>query len=64
VPQTFSSSLIPSDFAQRRARSIADARAHVLQERATTASGLTAPWVERSWQRCLQLGLEPGQRVQ
>lgn len=29
-----------------------------------SAAGLTAPWVERSWQRCLQLGLQPNQRVQ
>jgi len=64
VSPPFSSSLMPTEFAQHRARSIAAARQQVLQERTATASGLTAPWVERSWQRCLQLGLEPGQRVQ
>lgn len=64
MPQTASSSLIASEFAQQRARAIAAARQQVLQEYTTTTTGLTAPWVERSWQRCLQLGLKPEQRVQ
>ncbi|MDD5029562.1 MAG: helix-turn-helix domain-containing protein [Rhodoferax sp.] len=47
-----------------RASAIAQARQLVLLQRAPSATGLTTPWVERSWQRCLQLGLEPGQPVQ
>jgi len=56
--------MVTSEFTPQRDRAIAAARQCVLQERALTASGLAAPWIERSWQRCLQLGLEPGQRVQ
>lgn len=43
---------------------IARARELVLQQHAASTTGLTTPWVERSWQRCLALGLEPGQAVQ
>lgn len=52
----------PAD-AQRSA-SIARARQLVLQERTAAGAGLTAPWVERSWQRCLALGLQPQQPAQ
>lgn len=47
-----------------RDATIARARQLVLQERTLTNTGLTAAWVERSWQRCLQLGLQPQQPVQ
>ncbi|OQW89842.1 MAG: histidine kinase [Rhodoferax ferrireducens] len=52
------------DLALRRNSAIAQARRVVLQEGGAGANGLTAPWVERSWQRCLQLGLQPQQPVQ
>ena len=48
----------------RRSDAIARARQQVLQERSSLVCGLTAPWVDRSWQRCLQLGMEPTQPVQ
>ena len=34
-----------------------------MQDRGTLPAGWIAPWVERSWQRCLHLGLEPQQSV-
>jgi transcriptional regulator of acetoin/glycerol metabolism len=34
-----------------------------MRERVTLPGGWIAPWVERSWQRCLHLGLEPQQSV-
>lgn len=48
----------------RRSEAIAHARQLVLHDRTTVACGLAAPWVDRSWQRCLQLGMEPTQPVQ
>lgn len=42
-----------------RLAAIAQARLAVLHERAALPPGWVAPWVERSWQRCLQLGLQP-----
>ena len=48
----------------RRSHAIARARQQVLHERSSLVCGLTAPWVDRSWQRCLQLGMEPTQPVQ
>ncbi len=48
----------------RRSEAIAHARQQVLHDRTTVACGLAAPWVDRSWQRCLQLGMEPTQPVQ
>ncbi|PIQ53230.1 MAG: histidine kinase [Comamonadaceae bacterium CG12_big_fil_rev_8_21_14_0_65_59_15] len=47
-----------------RSAAIAQARELVLRQHLPAATGLTTPWVERSWQRCLALGLEPGQPVQ
>lgn len=46
-----------------RLDAIAHARQVVLHERSTTGRGLVAPWIERSWQRCLAMGHEPRQPV-
>jgi len=46
-----------------RGSAIAQARERMLLQGQTGATGLTAPWVERSWQRCLGAGMEPGQPV-
>ena len=46
-----------------RLDSIAQARQIVLHERAPASNGLVAPWIERSWQRCLAIGHAPGQTV-
>lgn len=54
----------PTPATAGRSTAIARARELVLQQRATSATGLTTPWVERSWQRCLALGLQPGEPVQ
>lgn len=35
----------------------------VLEARASLAAPLLAPWVERSWRRCLDLGFDPHQHV-
>lgn len=35
----------------------------MLQEHAPAAGGLVAPWIERSWQRCLAIGHDPRQTV-
>jgi len=67
VTASNASNALPSptmDLALRRNSAIAQARRVVLQEGGAGANGLTAPWVERSWQRCLQLGLQPQQPVQ
>lgn len=42
---------------------IALARRSVLQERAALPTPWIAPWIERSWQRCLQMGLQADQPV-
>lgn len=42
-----------------RLAAIAQARLAVMQDHKAPAPGWVAPWVERSWQRCLQLGLQP-----
>ena len=47
-----------------RLESIAHARQVLLHERTTGARGLVAPWIERSWQRCLALGHEPRRQVE
>jgi transcriptional regulator of acetoin/glycerol metabolism len=46
-----------------REAAIARARQLVLQERSPANTGFAAAWLERSWQRCLQLGLQPNQPV-
>lgn len=45
-----------------RTEPIRRARAQVLEQR-LPAAGLVAPWIERSWQRCLAIGHRPGQRL-
>jgi transcriptional regulator of acetoin/glycerol metabolism len=49
--------------AAQRLVSIAQARQAALHERAALPAGWVAPWIERSWQRCISLGLQPGQTV-
>lgn len=46
-----------------RLDAIDQARRLVLQERAPAAQSLIAPWIERSWRRCLSRGHAPGQSV-
>ena len=46
-----------------RLDTIARARQLAMRERGTLPGGWIAPWVERSWQRCLHLGLEPQHSV-
>lgn len=47
-----------------RSHAIARARQLALQDRTSLVNGMVASWVDRSWQRCLQLGMEPTQPVQ
>ncbi|MDP1999390.1 MAG: helix-turn-helix domain-containing protein [Rhodoferax sp.] len=47
--------------AHRRLQSIEQARQVALHERAALPAGWIAPWIERSWQRCIHQGLQPGQ---
>ena len=47
----------------QRLASIAQARQMALQERSALPAGWVAPWIERSWQRCINLGLQPGRAV-
>ena len=42
---------------------IAQARQSLMCEGKALTTGWVAPWVERSWQRCLGLGLEPQTKV-
>jgi transcriptional regulator of acetoin/glycerol metabolism len=44
----------------RRLQSIEQARQVALNERAALPAGWIAPWIERSWQRCIHQGLQPG----
>ncbi len=53
----------PSVPQQQRLALIAQARKVVLESRAPLGQPLLAPWVERSWRRCLDLGLEPRQHI-
>ena len=48
-----------SDRSTLRLTGIKHARRSALQDRVNLPSGWVAPWVERSWQRCLGLGLRP-----
>ena len=52
----------PDDAAARMNR-IAQARHAVLQEHTLLPAGTITHWVEQSWQRCLNLGLRPQERV-
>ena len=45
--------------AQHRLQSIEQARQVALHERAALPAGWIAPWIERSWQRCIHQGLQP-----
>ncbi len=42
---------------------IAQARQNVMQDGSAITPGWVAPWVERSWQRCLRSGMQPGSAV-
>ena len=46
-----------------RTPAITQARQRLLQERNPSAMPALAPWLQRSWQRCQEWGLEPGRRV-
>ncbi len=48
---------------QHRLALIEQARRALLESRAPQTQPLLAPWVERSWRRCLDLGLEPHRRI-
>lgn len=48
---------------QQRLALIEQARKTVLESRAPQTSPLLAPWVERSWRRCLDLGFEPHRHI-
>lgn len=50
----------PSD---ERLAQIESARHSVMREGRSLSVPLPEAWIERSWQRCLALGFEPGQRV-
>jgi len=47
--------------AAQRLASIAQARLMALHERTALPAGWVAPWIERSWARCISLGLQPNQ---
>jgi transcriptional regulator of acetoin/glycerol metabolism len=53
----------PPDRALARLDAIAQARQALLTGR-TDSGSLVSPWVERSWQRCLQQGLAPDQMAE
>lgn len=46
-----------------RLQTITQARRALLQERGALAPGWIAPWIERSWQRCISLGLQSDEPV-
>ena len=47
----------------QRLRGIERARRAVLQEHRTLPPSMIEPWLQRSWQRCMSLGLEPQHQV-
>ncbi len=53
----------PSIPPQQRLALIEQARRAVLESRVPLGPPTLAPWVERSWRRCLDLGLEPRRHV-
>ena len=57
-PMTPSTSL-STDHSIVRLTGIERARRSALQDRTSLPTGWIAPWVERSWQRCLDIGLQP-----
>jgi sigma-54 dependent transcriptional regulator, acetoin dehydrogenase operon transcriptional activator AcoR len=48
----------------QRLAAIEQARRILIQNRVTSHSSGLAPWVERSWQRCLGLGFQPNKTIQ
>ncbi|MDP2370957.1 helix-turn-helix domain-containing protein [Rhodoferax sp.] len=54
---------LPNAQPMARLTRIEQARQAVIQEHRSPPSGAVAPWIERSWQRCVALGLQPDQRV-
>jgi transcriptional regulator of acetoin/glycerol metabolism len=54
---TMSGSTAPGN--SLRLASIERARRVLMQDRAKLPAGWIAPWIERSWQRCMSLGLQP-----
>ncbi|MCX7240016.1 MAG: histidine kinase [Burkholderiales bacterium] len=46
-----------------RLRTIESARQVAMHERASLPAGSIAPWVVRSWERCMQQGLQPQQNA-
>ena len=53
----------PVTNADARLTGIEHARRIVMQDHALLPAGWIAPWIERSWQRCLNLGLQPHEPV-
>ncbi|WP_252374425.1 helix-turn-helix domain-containing protein [Hydrogenophaga sp. 2FB] len=53
----------PSVPQQQRLALIEQARKTVLESRAPLHQPVLAPWIERSWRRCLEIGLEPHQHI-
>jgi transcriptional regulator of acetoin/glycerol metabolism len=51
------------DIAEQRLRHISTARQAMLLEGRTLPVPLSAPWIERSWQRCLDGGLRPQEHL-
>ncbi len=49
----------PVSSASLRLSGIENARRTVMQDHTPLPAGWIAPWIERSWQRCLSLGLAP-----
>lgn len=50
--------------AHSRLTRIAQARQSLMHDGQAATPGWVTPWVERSWQRCLNSGLQPGSAVQ
>lgn len=61
TPSTTGSATIVST--SPRLKGIAHARRTLLQDHAMLSAGWIAPWIERSWQRCISLGLQPHEPV-
>ncbi|MEY4139889.1 MAG: hypothetical protein RLZZ371_2071, partial [Pseudomonadota bacterium] len=53
----------PPNASPGRLARIAQARKRLMQEGCAVTPGWVAPWVARSWQRCLDSGLQPGNAV-
>jgi len=60
---TLSTSHAPGPDPSARLARIEQARHAVLRERHGPPAGAIAPWIERSWQRCLNYGMQPGDAV-